>query len=44
MDPVKGLSIWLQKGSPKKQTWAGYWDNCVSGGLSVGFGISETEV
>ncbi|CAK9827668.1 Nudix hydrolase 20, chloroplastic [Anthophora retusa] len=27
MDPVKGLSIWLQKRSPNKQTWPGYWDN-----------------
>ncbi|XP_058798534.1 uncharacterized protein LOC131668418 [Phymastichus coffea] len=44
MDPVKGLSIWLQKRSPNKQTWPGYWDNCVSGGLSVGFGINETAI
>lgn len=44
MDPVKGLSIWLQKRSANKQTWPGYWDNCVSGGLSVGFGISETAI
>lgn len=44
MDPVKGLSIWLQKRSPTKQTWPGYWDNCVSGGLSVGFGINETAI
>ncbi|XP_015603255.1 uncharacterized protein YJR142W [Cephus cinctus] len=44
MDPIKGLSIWLQKRSPNKQTWPGYWDNMVSGGLSVGFGIHETAV
>lgn len=44
MDPVKGLSIWLQKRSPTKQTWPSYWDNFVSGGLSVGFGIHETAV
>ncbi|XP_026667496.1 uncharacterized protein YJR142W isoform X1 [Ceratina calcarata] len=44
MDPVKGFSIWLQKRSPTKQTWPGYWDNMVSGGLSVGFGINETAI
>ncbi|OAD57432.1 hypothetical protein WN48_01983 [Eufriesea mexicana] len=44
MDPVKGLSIWLQKRSPNKQTWPGYWDNMVSGGLSVGYGINETAI
>lgn len=44
LDPVKGLSIWLQKRSPTKQTWPSYWDNCVSGGLSVGFGINETAI
>ena len=44
MDPVKGLSIWLQKRSPTKQTWPSYWDNFVSGGLSVGFGIHETAI
>ncbi|KAL2722395.1 uncharacterized protein YJR142W-like [Vespa mandarinia] len=44
MDPIKGLSIWLQKRSPNKQTWPGYWDNMVSGGLSVGFGINETAI
>ncbi|CAG5070415.1 Similar to YJR142W: Uncharacterized protein YJR142W (Saccharomyces cerevisiae (strain ATCC 204508 / S288c)), partial [Cotesia congregata] len=44
MDPVKGLSIWLQKRSPNKQTWPGYWDNMISGGLSVGFGINETAI
>lgn len=44
MDPVKGLSIWLQKRSPNKQTWPGYWDNIVSGGLSVGYGIHETAI
>lgn len=44
MDPVKGLSIWLQKRSPNKQTWPGFWDNMVSGGLSVGFGINETAI
>lgn len=44
MDPVKGLSIWLQKRSPSKQTWPGYWDNMISGGLSVGFGINETAI
>lgn len=43
-DPVKGLSVWLQKRSPNKQTWPSYWDNCVSGGLSVGFGILETAI
>ena len=44
MDPIKGLSIWLQKRSPNKQTWPGYWDNMISGGLSVGFGINETAI
>ncbi|KAK0167098.1 hypothetical protein PV327_004541 [Microctonus hyperodae] len=44
MDPVKGLSIWLQKRSPNKQTWPSYWDSMISGGLSVGFGIHETAI
>lgn len=44
MDPVKGLSIWLQKRSPDKQTWPSYWDSMVSGGLSVGYGINETAI
>ncbi|XP_015512510.2 uncharacterized protein [Neodiprion pinetum] len=44
MDREKGLSIWLQKRSPTKQTWPGYWDNMVGGGLSVGYGIHETGI
>lgn len=44
MDPVKGLSIWLQKRSPNKQTWPAYWDSMVSGGLTVGYGINETAI
>jgi len=44
MDPIKGLSIWLQKRSPNKQTWPAYWDSMVSGGLTVGYGINETAI
>lgn len=42
--PTKGLCIWLQQRSPTKQTWPNKWDNMVSGGLSVGFGIKETAI
>ncbi|XP_058818289.1 uncharacterized protein LOC131681497 [Topomyia yanbarensis] len=42
--PTKGLCIWLQQRSDTKQTWPGKWDNMVSGGLSVGFGIYQTAV
>ncbi|XP_055541525.1 uncharacterized protein LOC129727579 [Wyeomyia smithii] len=42
--PTKGLCIWLQQRSDTKQTWPGKWDNMVSGGLSVGYGIYETAV
>ncbi|XP_055641301.1 uncharacterized protein LOC129778435 [Toxorhynchites rutilus septentrionalis] len=42
--PAKGLCIWLQQRSDTKQTWPGKWDNMVSGGLSVGYGIHETAV
>lgn len=42
--PTKGLCIWLQQRSDTKQTWPGKWDNMVSGGLSVGYGIHETAV
>lgn len=42
--PTKGLCIWLQQRSDTKQTWPGKWDNMVSGGLSVGYGIKETAI
>lgn len=42
--PTKGLCVWLQQRSDTKQTWPGKWDNMVSGGLSVGFGIKETAI
>lgn len=42
--PVRGLCIWLQQRSPTKQTWPNKWDNMVSGGLSVGYGIKETAI
>ncbi|KAK6621734.1 hypothetical protein RUM43_006744 [Polyplax serrata] len=42
--PDKGLCLWLQKRAKTKQTWPGKWDNMVSGGLSVGFGITETAI
>ncbi|XP_053675784.1 uncharacterized protein LOC128726028 [Anopheles nili] len=42
--PTKGLCIWLQQRSDTKQTWPGKWDNMVSGGLAVGYGVHETAV
>ncbi|XP_317501.5 uncharacterized protein LOC1277981 isoform X1 [Anopheles gambiae] len=42
--PTKGLCIWLQQRSDTKQTWPGKWDNMVSGGLAVGFGVLETAI
>lgn len=42
--PTKGICIWLQQRSDTKQTWPGKWDNMVSGGLSVGYGIKETAI
>lgn len=42
--PRRGLCIWLQQRSPTKQTWPNKWDNMVSGGLSVGYGIKETAI
>ncbi len=42
--PEHGLCIWLQQRAPDKQTWPNKWDNLVSGGLSVGFGIRETAI
>ncbi|KAL0277884.1 UNVERIFIED_CONTAM: hypothetical protein PYX00_005007 [Menopon gallinae] len=42
--PELGLCIWLQRRSTTKQTWPGKWDNMVSGGLSVGYGIMETAI
>jgi 8-oxo-dGTP pyrophosphatase MutT (NUDIX family) len=42
--PQRGLCIWLQQRSPTKQTWPNRWDNMVSGGLSVGYGIRETAI
>jgi len=30
--------------SGTKQTWPDKWDNMVSGGVSVGFGIKETAI
>ncbi|XP_025831260.1 uncharacterized protein YJR142W [Agrilus planipennis] len=41
-DPNRGLCIWLQQRSSTKQTWPDKWDNMVSGGFSVGYGIRET--
>ncbi|XP_044755640.1 nudix hydrolase 24, chloroplastic-like isoform X2 [Coccinella septempunctata] len=40
--PTLGICIWFQKRAADKQTWPGYWDNMVGGGLSVGHGILET--
>lgn len=42
--PQNGLCLWLQQRSPTKQTWPNKWDNMVSGGLSVGYGILETAI
>lgn len=42
--PERGLCIWFQQRADNKQTWPGKWDNMVSGGLSVGYGITETAV
>ncbi|CAG9802872.1 unnamed protein product [Chironomus riparius] len=42
--PTKGLCIWLQHRSSTKQTWPDKWDNMVSGGVSVGYGIKETAI
>uniref|UniRef100_A0A182SJX4 Nudix hydrolase domain-containing protein n=1 Tax=Anopheles maculatus TaxID=74869 RepID=A0A182SJX4_9DIPT len=42
--PTKGLCIWLQQRSDTKQTWPGKWDNMVSGGLAVGYGVLETAI
>lgn len=41
---ILGLCIWFQQRSATKQTWPNKWDNMVSGGLSVGFGIRETAI
>ncbi|KAL3269213.1 hypothetical protein HHI36_008295 [Cryptolaemus montrouzieri] len=40
--PTLGICVWFQKRAANKQTWPGYWDNMVGGGLSVGRGILET--
>ncbi|KAK9876960.1 hypothetical protein WA026_015993 [Henosepilachna vigintioctopunctata] len=40
--PTLGICIWFQKRAANKQTWPGFWDNMVGGGLSVGHGILET--
>lgn len=40
--PQQGLCLWFQQRADTKQTWPGKWDNMVSGGLSVGYGITET--
>ncbi|XP_050304771.1 uncharacterized protein LOC126742213 [Anthonomus grandis grandis] len=42
--PQKGKCIWFQKRSAAKETWPGKWDSMVSGGLSVGQGISQTAI
>lgn len=42
--PDRGMCIWLQQRSATKQTWPSKWDNMVSGGLAVGFGIRETAI
>lgn len=42
--PEKGLCIWFQQRAPNKATWPNKWDNMVSGGLSVGYGIQETAI
>ena len=40
--PTHGICIWLQKRAAAKQTWPGYWDNMVGGGLSTGFTVLDT--
>ncbi|XP_063700318.1 uncharacterized protein LOC134830692 [Culicoides brevitarsis] len=42
--PDLGLCMWFQQRSDTKQTWPGFWDNMVSGGVTVGYGIKETAV
>lgn len=40
--PQLGLCLWLQKRSLTKQTWPGYLDNMVGGGLACDYSVLET--
>ena len=39
-----GLCVWFQRRSDTKQTWPGMWDSFVGGGLTEGYGVTETAV
>ncbi|KAI8876742.1 hypothetical protein K501DRAFT_326899 [Backusella circina FSU 941] len=36
------IKMWVAKRAPTKQTWPGYLDNCVAGGISYEYNIKET--
>lgn len=43
-DPVHGCRIWVPKRAKTKQTWPGYYDNSVAGGIPAGLGVFESLV
>ncbi|EKM57105.1 uncharacterized protein PHACADRAFT_142270 [Phanerochaete carnosa HHB-10118-sp] len=43
-DPVHGCRIWVPKRAKTKQTWPGYFDNSVAGGIPAGLGPFESLV
>lgn len=43
-DPQCGCRIWVPKRAKTKQTWPGFYDNSVAGGISAGLGPFESLV
>ena len=43
-DPAHGCRIWVPKRAKTKQTWPGYFDNSVAGGIPAGLGPFESLV
>lgn len=43
-DPAEGYKVWVPKRAKTKQTWPGYYDNSVAGGIPAGLGVFESLV
>lgn len=43
-DPEHGYKIWVPKRAKTKQSWPGFYDNSVAGGIPTGYGVFESLV
>lgn len=43
-DPEHGVNIWVPRRAKTKQSWPGFYDNSVAGGIPAGYGVFESLV